>query len=98
MRIAQRAHAVIFPRYSGRLWRHFLQIRKRAVWFDADSALPTFQSLQTHLKQNSDAIKPPNKFTEPDFRTMLMEELQDCFEKLKAFAAVKEPFHLSIVA
>jgi hypothetical protein len=76
-------------------WKSY---RKRATWFDALAAIPTFTALRVHIDANSNAITVgPKKFS-GDFHQLLLEELDDCLEKLTKFSEAQDPFHLCIVS
>lgn len=74
-------------------------IRKKTRWFDASTAIPTFEVLLAHVTNNPDAISPPKrKFATINFRELLLEELEDCLKKVTGFAATGDPFHVSFVS
>lgn len=82
---------------SGNLsWKSY---RKRASWFDARAAIPTFRALRAHVAANPDAVTVGrNKFSGCDFQQLLLEELDDCLGKITMFAEAEDPFHVSFVS
>jgi predicted RNA-binding protein with EMAP domain len=83
--------------YSGnRSWK---TIRKRASWFDARTAIPTFQALRAYFIENPDALlNSKNALAVSDFRQNLLDELGDCLDKVTKFAEQGDPFHVSFVS
>ena len=74
-------------------------IRKKAQWFEAGRAIPTFDALRSHISMHPDAITAPRKkFGGTDFRKLLLEELEDCLGKVTKFAEAGDPFHVSFVS
>lgn len=74
-------------------------IRKRAAWFDARTAIPTFQALFAQISENPQVISANSeRFSGTDFHRLLLDELDDCIKKLTHFAATEDPFHICFVS
>ena len=82
---------------SGNLsWKSY---RKRASWFDARAAIPTFRALRALVAAKPDAVTVSrNKFSGSDFQQLLLEELDDCLGKITKYAEAEDPFHINIVS
>ncbi len=74
-------------------------VRKKTRWFDASAAVQTFETLRSHIFKNPEAVSVPRKnFGNTNFRELLLEELEDCLNKVTKFAEEGDPFHVSFVS
>ena len=74
-------------------------VRKKTRWFNASAAVQTFETLRTYIFKNPEAVSVPRKkFGNTDFRELLLEELEDCLNKVTKFAEEGDPFHVSFVS
>ena len=74
-------------------------VRKKARWFNASAAFQTFETLRSHIFANPEVVSVPKKnFGKTDFRQLLLEELEDCLNKVTKFAEDGDQFHVSFVS